>query len=261
MIQLIGSLSLWIGLSTGLLNLLDFVLRDKQKKKLASIADILWIWLDEQRSAKVVQKFWSKTFQRWLVIISFLVVISVMIFVMAFFGVLVILDEVQSDIHTVLTEVDDGWYMLLPVALIISLVVSTRYTHPYIMNRLKIPVTIGGYLQKTFLGMCLSITIFFVASILLLIPLLTIEDAPNWMIVSYFFLFAIVGAVAGSEPFLFLSMIFLCLIWILIVCVITFLFRIVQFVVLRISENPKGVIAAISGLLTTIGGIIKGVFA
>lgn len=47
------------------------------------------------------------------------------------------------------------------------------------------------------------------------------------------------------------------LVWISVVYVLIGLFKVLQFFLLRIVENPKGSIIALSALLTSIGAIVK----
>jgi hypothetical protein len=62
---------------------------------------------------------------------------------------------------------------------------------------------------------------------------------------------------AVIETFIFTFLFFTCLVWTIILLMITTVFRLLQFTSIRIAENPKGPIIAVSGFLTAMTALLK----
>ena len=68
---------------------------------------------------------------------------------------------------------------------------------------------------------------------------------------------AAIAAPLLVEMLLLNTMMFLSLYWLIFVVVLILVFRVVQFAILRITDNPKGPVFAISAFFVAIGGIVK----
>lgn len=263
--ETLANISFWVGLSLGLLTILDFLLREKHKKWLTDKAEILWLWLDEQKVGKFTKLILKERVQKGLVIFThlgiILIIVSFLLRVFLNVNINASVQLGQPRIYTWQVWVDIG-------AMILSVVLVTKYIHPGFVKWLKFLPTVRSYLLKSLkgLGLCyLAMLILLVAEIPIIFPSMDLETADaiekhfggKTIVIVLHTLTSLIAAPIMSEAFLFMFMFFIGLYWIIIIYVVMIIFRVLQFLLIRIAEHPKGPVIAISGLLTGIGAVIK----
>lgn len=263
--EVLGNISFWVGLSLGSLTILDFLLRDKHKKWLANKAELLWLWLDEQKAGKFTILILKERVQNGLVIVTHLSIILIIIsfLLRVFFQV-----NVNATFQLGHPRIYKWQVWVDVAAMILSMILVTKYIHPLLLRKLKFSPTVKSYLLKSLkgLGFCyLAMFILLLAEIPIIFPTMDLETGieiekhfgGRTIVIILHVLTSILAAPLMSEAFLFMFMLFIGIYWIIIIYVVMLIFRMLQFLLIRIAENPKGPVIALSGLLTGIGGVIK----
>ncbi len=263
--EVLGNISFWVGLSLGSLTILDFLLRDKQKKWLSDKAEIFWLWLDEQKAGQFTKLLLKDRVQKGLVILAHSMIIFIIgSFVLnVFFGF-----NINADFQIGQPRIYKWQIWIDVAAMVLSMIVVTKYVHPYLIKRLKFLPTVKSYLLKSLKGfglLCLIAVMLVLAEMPIINPtmdLRTTADIENHfggkaIVIILHTITAIIGSPIMSEVSLFMFMLYIGVYWIIVVYIIMFIFRLLQFILIRIAENPKGPVIALSGLLTGIGGIVK----
>ena len=263
--ELLGDMSFWVGLSLGSLTILDFLLRDKHKKWLSNKAELFWLWLDEQKAGNFTILFLQSKIQRILVIlthIGMLLIISAFL-LRVYFGI-----QINADLELGHPRIYKFQVWVDIASIIFSMLLVSKYLHPLLLKKLNITNTIKSYLLKTLKGLgfaYLGLLILLIIQLPIIIPLFdlnSVSEIENYfngksIVIILHIITAIISAPVMSEVFLFMFMFFMGLYWTIIVYIVIFVFRILQFLLIRIAENPKGPVIALSGVLTGIGAIIK----
>lgn len=263
--ELLGNISFWIGLSLGSLTILDFILRDNQKKWISSKAELLWLWLDEQKAGRFTILFLNKKVQNGLVYFTHLGILSILI---SFVGRIYFGWNVNANLQLGHPRAYEFQVWIDILALVVSILLISKFLHPRLLKKLKIEPTIKSYLLKSLLGLILcfgGLLIILLIESPIIWPLFDLESTSDietyfggkYVIIILHLLTAIISAPIMAETFLFQFMFFIGLYWTIIVYSMIFLFRFLQFFLIRIAENPKGPVIALSGLLTGIGAIVK----
>lgn len=236
-----------VGVVTGLLGILDeFILSETQKTHLSDRCVALWNFLDDARNGSFYE-FLRRKFVRILSVLGGAVFMA-WGFVVSFIEGTVVTFKVEGvgDIEvsrdTTLADIVANWtwflfgFVLLSVAGLLSNILLTRLLseHPRV-----------SFLKAS------TIAIFLYVSGVIALELISVK----WLRIYYpETLFDVVATVT--------HVIFGAVGFVLIFPLVVFysallLLYVVEFLVRRIAEQPKGPLAAFSALMTALGGILK----
>ena len=147
--ELLLNATIVITASTAILTFIDIMMSAKQKKWMTDKAELLWIWLDDQKAGKFIKLYLGENVQKVQIlvvhIIFFLMILAV---ILSNFFSFRVFDENLSEIQIGFPRMYNFQYYVELVAIVISAIIITRYVHPYLIQRLKPTTSIWGYLVK-----------------------------------------------------------------------------------------------------------------
>lgn len=241
-------ISMFVGVTIGLLTVVDWLLSDKQKEKLRDYFERLWVWLDDQRYGHFTRALRSRRIQKLLTgaLYSILLIFQVS---------MVILHPEQLPKSFAKGPIIGG--SLIALALIFLL---SRKVHPRVIDWVVGRGAVVGFFARGAAAYVAGMMTLLLILILMLsarkmapgptVPhtLITIVDILIMVIVLYPLLVEtiLVGVMLGWS-----------LLWFINVLLLLVFLRTTQFVVLRVVEYPKGPILGLSGLLIGIAAVLK----
>ncbi|WP_138481524.1 hypothetical protein [Dyadobacter bucti] len=266
--EFLVNLGFSLGLSTATLTLVDIILSADQKKWIVKNAEILWIWLDDQRTGKFIKLFLHQKTQYILFAIFSLVFVTGDFFL-----------YITNDSAKHFSDFSKDWiYKISNASIEVILIlgatfISYKFLHPKFLRLIGYKESLMWYLTVTlFLSIVLGMsTQYFVEWIdsLKLTGDIRVEDSADYTAreliaktksnedVIWLFFMSIILVNLTAELIVFAFLFSVALIWSIIVMIVIAIFRVVQIAAIRIAENPKGPIMAVSGFLTAFSAIVK----
>jgi hypothetical protein len=241
----LSSIAILAGVIVAIVNLVDWLLRERHKKQLLQFLEDCWLWLSDQRMGKFLDAFRRYNLQLTIGIIAWLFAVIAMSFLMM--GQVSKITNHTTVICTVI--------LLLAILLYICL----RLLPAIITWALATPQYENAILRLY------GVSILFFTPIIImniyaiwLLPDMHYKELQhflpsfdeNWPLWFSVMILYSVGFVS-SVLFMLLGL------WQMIVWLLFALFWCVQFLPIRIVEYPKGPIMALSGLLIAIGAVVK----
>jgi hypothetical protein len=234
--SLLGSLTIGLGGTAGFLAVIDWLLPETRKKWISDRASTIWIWLSYQQSWPYIRKLrdpraFNIFFAIGVVLVlviafKYIVLAEATVLLKIATGVIVLIPVailllVRTQLRrglTWLTSVEAGWKILIRSVVICVIALTTAALLVELYNRLY-----SYYSSNPFpafsAGMVVAISVIAIAMLLYALLLFTVY---------------IVGIY-------------------LMIC----LFKISEFVVLRVAEYDKGPVLGLAALLTGIGTALK----
>jgi hypothetical protein len=242
--QVLTDIGIWAGAIIAVLTILDWVLNDRQKNQLRRFGDGLWLWLAEQKGGKFIQVFNGYKVQLFISV-------TLWALLTVLFG-LPPLSRIASQFSANESFLPSRWRMVLEsIYMCVCLVFVGWKIHPPVLAWITLGASVGRYFWRSIaaLASCLvsfiGILLCCIAMLVMLGRLATIFGHEGDNIVSFIellaglvFLFVLIGPVS-AELGLLCYVIVLSAVWCAVVYIVIGLMRMVQFVLLRIVDNPK----------------------
>lgn len=223
----LSSISIAIGSSLGVLTFLEIYLGEKQKKWIIDKAATIWLWLADQKAGKFIKIVLNRKFQ---------ILYTLILFGMLFYYGLS--ERFSGDPEKYKFERAVSFVINFAITIFISF-----YVHAKIINKFKITSSLSNYLFKSFLFSIIFFVLYFIQ----------FQYLPTFS----GYLKNLIYIPVTVEYFLFLFMFLFAVFWIIIVYIMMVIFSVLKFITLRIADNPKGPVIAISGLLAGLGALVK----
>jgi hypothetical protein len=244
MTALLTTLGIWFGAGIAILTIVDWILTERQKKRLTDWGAHAWIWLDDQRMGTFLNFLRKKTYQ-----ITASVVIMVVFLVFGILGILVLT-----------TGLDDKKLFLLlgtySLCLLAAMVFVAWKIHPRFTDWIMRSPSLKGFFGRCALIAGLSLGLTFGIETVLHLVTKDVDSAG----MSDLLILAIVYLLTSPIRFeagLVSTMLILSLAWLVTVLLLMALFAVMKFFLIRIVEYPKGPVLGLSGLLIAIAALIK----
>jgi len=276
LLDIVGSIALWMGALGGALKLVDWLLSSGQKRKIASWAETTWIWLDEQRLGKFVSAVRSVRTQQALSLLAHAVVsLAALSFLgRAFLGWR---GYVSIYIGTPRLHLFQVWVDV--AAILLSCVLLSFFLHPRITTWIGKAQSVLFYVLRASIaaGLSYSIMWLYIAGIFLLglppgegvlrgstlvgpaefAPGTDADYGGRLIVITLHAVTALFGAPIFIEAFLLLTILICSVVWILWIFLLSGVHISAKFIVLRIAEHKDGPVLGISVLLLALGAILK----
>jgi hypothetical protein len=245
--EFLANLGLWVGAIIGVLTIIDWLLIEKQKKKITSWCESLWLWLEYQRVGR---------FLKFLMLYKVQVISSIIILLsFLYFGHRALTFSIVHSDPSIISGLFEAFLSLLMLIVVFGL---SWKIHPKIISwTLKTNSIVKFYLR------CLLIILLF---IFLLSPFYGFPSEPlifellpesePLMMICYFLIIICFCLIVG-ELLLVTTNFLLSVSWLVLVLVLMSLFKVVQFFLIRIIEYPKGPVLGVSGLLIGVAALVK----
>lgn len=265
-------MTIWTGVSIGVLKVVDWLLTAAQKRKLSSFAETAWLWLSDQRAGRFTSLVRSPRVQRAFSIFTHVSMLAITLAFLArvFWGVRI---DAQFQLGHPRVYLFQVW--IDAVALAVSALFLSWWVHPrialWIASAPSLPRYFGRALKA--FGLCILAAITLVV---LQYPITgfsspafrydTLDEirfAYEQMlggqpgVVAVHALTALVSAPVVAEWMLVQTILFLSLYWIIAVWLMILLFRFLQFILIRIVDSKDGPVLALSGVLVGVGAVAK----
>jgi hypothetical protein len=277
--DIVGSIALWTGTLVGVLKLVDWLLSPRQKRRIASWAATVWIWLDEQRLGKFVSAVRSVRAQTVLSLVAHTIItLATLLFLGRVF--LGWTGYVEIYIGTPRLHVFQVWVDV--AAILLSMSLLSFFLHPRITAWIARASSVPQYFLRVSFAVLLSYltTRLYISGLLwaglplgegviegskflgpaLFAPGTDADYGGRLSVVMIHAVTAILGAPLFIEALLLTIISVSSVCWILLVCLLSGLHVTAKFIVLRIAEHKDGPVLGLSALLVAIGAMLK-VFA
>ena len=254
--------------STAILTFIDMLMSSQQKKRLTDYAELFWIWLDDQKAGRFLQIYLEPRVQKSQ--IAFVYSALFIYFLIKSLGTYIPLgsDSESWDLQVGFPRLYDFQKYIDLVAIVVSMVFTMKYSHPYLINKLGLNKSIDAYLTK---GTVAFVGIFMLIIGPIFILIFNYQDAMfggtseeiieyygnSFVPLVFYCITALVYSFLWGECLILALMMAIGWVWALAIILVSGLFWILQFAILKISQNPKGPVLAISAFLAAMGGIIK----
>lgn len=268
------TLTIWTGASVGLLKVFDWLLREKQKDWVSDKATHFWLWLEDQRAGKFISIFLMRKAQVAFVVITH---VSLILIVGAFLARVFLGWDIPANIQLGHPRLYPFQVWIDVVALVASAFLLSWKIHPKISGWIGSARTLWRYFGRSGIALFGCVLTAF-GYLLLLYPIIgfgspafTLDD-PDQIVAAYESMLggkpgvvavhgfsAAIAAPIFAEWLMVQTILFLSFYWLLLVWIVMFLFRVLQFVLIRIVESPNGPVLALSGFLIGVGAIAKAV--
>jgi hypothetical protein len=266
----ITTVSIWTGASLGILKVVDWTLSVSQKRRIAGAAETAWLWLSDQRAGKFTSLVRSTRVQCGFALFAHFSMLCITLAFLArvFWGV-----RLNASLEIGHPRLYPFQVWIDAAALLVSAALVSWRIHPKIAFWIASATSLPRYFGRAAKALGLAILALF-GVLLLQIPIMipyfrseTLADARSAYehtfgvggIVGAHALTAFVSAPILAEEMLIQTILFLSLYWIIIVWCLMALFRVAQFVLLRVVESKDGPVLGLSGLLVGLGAIAKAI--
>ncbi|NES83428.1 MAG: hypothetical protein F6K10_19590 [Moorea sp. SIO2B7] len=269
-----ANLTIWTGATVGFLKVVDWLLSTSQKTWLTDKAETAWFWLSEQRVGKFTAILRRSRLQTGFALFAHL---SIIIITLAFLGRVFLGWSVNASLELGKPRLYEFQVWVDVAALLISAGFVSWKIHPRIAKWIGTAPSLKCYFGRSAMALGLCVLAAF-AFLLLMYPIagfdspLLNEDDPEKLIAAYesmlggkqgviavHALSALIAAPIMAEWMLVQTILFLSFYWLILVWVAIFLFRVFQFILLRIVESSNGPVLALSGFLIGLGAIVKAI--
>lgn len=233
-----------IGAAAGaaIFSVIDNLLREKERKWVTDKTSNLWIWLDDQKTGRVLHIYLRDRIQK----VARLAIYSL--------GVLSCLGWIGTILEEKLDIYQVGTFVIL---FTISMFLTIKYLYPWVVKKLGKTTNIWQYIRMILIGTIASYFVASIISVMAIVPMMFFiseNDEGSFMLtITIFFALSPITALF----MVFQTLLGLAIVWICFVYLLIRFFKVLGFFSLRLAENPKGPVVAIGGLLGAIGGIIK----
>lgn len=249
------SLLLWAsGTALGFLASADWLLLDRQRKWIIDRAADFWNWLDDQRELKYLAYLRKFRWQRFVVILY--ATIALIMTIVIGYGIY------TGEFHDADTPHVEDYFLGLYVGSFVAALFMVRTALPRLLNWVTKTEGSWAYLWRSTLVMVATVAAT-IASLATLTWTGGTFSAQDWVTsLNSFpspttaFLFGLCGSVIVTLFFLILTSWVLVVLPVMFVLLLTILFRVAQFVAVRVAENPKGPQYALSALLAAGGFVV-----
>jgi hypothetical protein len=277
----LSGLAIWSGFTVGILKVVDWLLNSQQKAWITDKVEIAWCWLSDQRSGKFTSLVRS---QRVQIGFSFAAHAMMLYIVLAFLGRVFWGVQVNAQLQLGHPRLYAWQVWIDALALLVSAVIVSMKVHPRITRWITAKESLFAYFRRAFLAFCgcfLLMGVFvaiFIPAVHSLPFFLSGTEAPYGNleldavqtrqvyedvlggmrgVAVVHFVTAVIAAPLMAETLLNQVILFLSIYWVVFVWIMIAIFRILQFILLRIAESPNGPILGISGALIGLGAIVK----
>jgi hypothetical protein len=230
----------------------DLLLLDRQKKWITDRAITFWNWLDDQRELKYLLRLRKFGWQRFVVVLYAVIALAVSIVVIH--GIL--FDPIEVRLRNFV------YYLLgTYVGSFVMALLMARSLLPRVLNWVTETESSWAYIRRSTVAM--GATVIAASVIFGLVNALVVGKSSS---VNEYesFTYPISASVFGAfSSFMITPVFVMFLSWILVVIpvvlvlLLMILFRVVQFVAVRVAENPKGPQYVLSLLLAALGAAAK----
>jgi hypothetical protein len=247
------------GVGSGLASA-DLLLLDRQKKWINDRAADFWNWLDDQRELKYLRYLRGFRWQRFVVILYALIALIVAV------GIVVLICMGAFDEPEFKAKAPRNFqYLLLGVYTggFLTALLMVRIVLPSVLNWVTKTEGSWAYVARSTVAAVVTIAFFYatneVDSLWMdksTIDPHNVEELAKGLSFSHPITAAILGAYAMFMCTVALVMLMswaLVVFPVMFVLLLTIMFRAVQFVTVRVAENPKGPQYALSALLLAVG--------
>lgn len=258
MANFLATLSIWSGGSLAVLTLLDWVLTDKQKKWVNDCAISLFIWLDDQKDLTYLKYLGKFRWQLFIVILYAVVALGMTLLVAygKYFGKFDQLIAANPNIPPTLPDHLIAAYLgsFIGALFMVRIVLGPLFTW--------ITKTEGSwaYIGKSSLALFATFVIVIVLFAVDQVVLLAVGEPSVDISLALLKLPLITSTYSMLLSTILLVTFFIWLFVVIPVALILSLmaiFRVAQFVTVRVVDSPKGPILGLVGVLTAIGGLLK----
>lgn len=270
--ELLTTIMIWTGASVGILKVIDWILSNDQKVFLTDHATNLWIFLDDQRSGKFISVLLLRNAQIAFVIIAHLFLIAI---ILSFLARVFLGWQTNAYLNIGMPRLYEFQVWIDVAAVLFSAGFLALTVHPRIAYWIGQARNIWRYFGRCLiaLGCCVALALL---CLVLLSPIAgfdspaftldepeQIKDAYESMLggkigtISVHAITALILSPIMAELMLIQTILFMSLYWLILVYLCMAIFRILQFILIRIVESPNGPVLALTGLLIGIGGLAK----
>jgi hypothetical protein len=243
---------MFVGITIGLLTVVDWSLSEKQKEQLRDYGERLWIWLDDQRYGRFTRALRSRRVQKLLTVTIYAILLIFQILI-------VTLDPEYANGSLFSITVLIASLLGLPLAFFIL-----RNVHSTVIDWAVGRRGVFGFFVRSAAAYAVGSIALVLSFILMLFasklsgfgdPTVHLSIRVVGLVVQL--IIACVAYPLAAETTMIGAMLGWSLLWFLVVLLLLVSLRTIQFVVLRVVEYPKGPILGLSGLLIGIAAILK----
>lgn len=271
---LLANISIWTGASVGFLKVVDWLLSTRQKAWLTDRATSAWFWLSEQRVGKFTAILRQPRLQAGFSIFAHLILISI---TLAFLGRVFLGWRINASIELGHPRLYEFQVWVDVAALLVSAWFLSWKIHPKIAKWIGTAPSLRCYFGRSAMALGFCILAAF-ALLLLQFPIIGFdspyfnEDDPAKVIAAYESMLGgrqgaiVVHAVSAAitapvmaEWLLVQTILFLSFYWLVLVWLAISLFRVLEFILIRIVESSNGPVLALSGFLVGVGAIVSAI--
>jgi len=234
--SLLGSVTIALGGIAGLLAVLDWTLSKEKKNWIRDKASTLWIWLSYQQTWPYIRKLQTpRVFDIFISFGTFFVLVACIVFIL------------RADAPKLI-----GMMAFLIVLIPVVILFFTRER----LRRATVWLTRGNAGWRILVrGVSIFIVALVVAALLTRGYELLYADFPNHPYVA--FPAGMVVAIAAFAALMILYGLWFLVIYIIGIYFTVLLFKVSEFIVLRVVEYDKGPVLGLAALLTGLGTILK----
>jgi|ERR1051325_8316400 hypothetical protein len=229
------TLSIWTGAIVALLTIVDWLLTESQKKSVKGWAEYAWLWLDYQKAGRFVIYLKSYKIQLILSVVTY-----------------ISLELLATQYLFRLANQSQSSRLLFALALAAIVVLVSWIIHSRIVFWVVKPDLLHDFFRRCLYMWLISLALTY-SFLIVEVIFEPLESESLYVRIPFVVPFLVSSVEAGLITMMF----FLSVFWYCLVLLIMALFKAVQFILLRIIENPKGPVLGISGLLVGIGALVK----
>jgi len=271
--EVLGSLSLWAGALGGAVALVELLLSEAQKKRLADVLATTWIWLADQRAGRYVTILWNRPVQTGFTAIAVFTLLAILSDFAArlFWQRALFKGDTQFQMgHPRLYP----WQVIVEItAIVLWLPVLLAVVQPRLVSWFRTHQSLRAYLFRltAVFALCwLAIGVYVIGFV---VPVYgNIDPFQNEslyrsavetrlggpaIVISLHVLSSLVAAPLMIEVIILLCSLALSIYWLLLVGSLTIVVAVFRFLLLRVADNAKGPLVATSAGLLALSGILK----
>lgn len=275
--QLLANAAVVVGMITGVLVILDWVLSDIQKAYIRTRAELSWYWLADQKTGRFVSVVRNNVVQFWFSIVTHGAIILMLLLLVSnmFLGT-----RFPVQFQMGFPRIYEFQIFIEIAAVLISMIGVSLFLHP----RTARWISQAGSLPRYFGRTALMFGILFVIIGIAIFPFLYLlkevwdvaANAPSAIegiaqvralteakfggptgVIATHILSSIFLSVVFTELMMVQTILFLSAYWIILILGADILLKVCEFLAFRIATYDKGPVLAVSALSTGIGTILK----
>jgi len=279
----LAAISVWTGACVGALKIIDWLLSPQQKDGLKDHAETAWLWLGEQRSGKFTALLLRPQVQTAFSLLAHVTLLQIVLSFAArvWFGV-----QINSYIELGHPRIYEFQLWVDVAALLISAVLVSWKVHPRIAAWIGGAPSLRRYFGRSAKALGLCVLVSFGTGLVQLLAtgdksievrigvnaasapseeLLQVDPeraaryekrlgGPIGVSIVHATL-ALIAAPVTAESFMIMAILVGSFYWLLGIWIAVIVFRILQFILIRVVESPNGPVMALTGLLIGVGAV------